>query len=340
MGIYGRHFHSQPQYKEGFIMKNVIQMICFCFVFAAMPINAAEFKVIGDMRASKAAFKLEELGDNEAATELRYTLEHVKVDPDFKHTIWIWSKKPKAYQHTFHAYGYISPEKTLAPSPVDVIDAGFIQPDTSMANSKVKVTLDRLRVFDYPGRGVHHVLFDFFAQHQTTNAEEDIHFGQIYRAQEGEGAGITGYPVFIGLKVSPEGVKFRCRTINVKNEDDERFLSFLNGDTFKNGLKLLESSNPLSPVVTEFATGIATSIAERNKNVAVQDFDMGLDFSKIKTRAKLREGSYIAVQAPDVGWNWSKWQFDPQKGQVVSKTDRTKTIELNYVVFSISKMTE
>ena len=321
-------------------MKNIIQTICFCIVFASMPISAADLKVLGEMSASEAAFKLEELGDLEAATELRYGLEGMKADPVFKEVRWPWSKEPKAYQHTLHVYGYISPADTLTPNPVNLKDAGFIQPDDSMANSKVKVTLDRLRVFDYPGSGIHNILVDFFAQHQTPSAVEDIHFGQIYRAQEGQGAGITGYPIFVGLKVGSEGIKFRCSTINVKNEDDERFLAFLNGDTFKNGLKLIESSNPLSPVVTDFATGIAKSIAERNKNIPVQNFDMGLDFSEIRTRAKLREGSYIVVQTSDDTWDWSKWQFNPQNGQVVSKADSTKTIELNYIVFSISKSAE
>ncbi len=38
--------------------------------------------------------------------------------------------------------------------------------------------------------------------------------------QEGQAAGIAGYPVFIGLNVGNQGVAFECSTINVNNEED------------------------------------------------------------------------------------------------------------------------
>lgn len=317
--------------------RNILKQILMV-VIVAPPVYAEGLQVLGQKKISEAAFILSELGEQELAQELRAGLENSKSDTEFSAAEWRWSKDPKPYQYTSHAYGYIPADAAASSSPIAISDAGLIKADTSLKNAKVKITLDRLRVYDYPGTGVHHVLFDFFAQHQSKEIIEDVHFGQIYRAQEGQGAGVTGYPVFIGLKVGDEGVKFRCSTVNVKNEDDEKFLSFLEGDTFKNGLKLIESSNPLTPVVTDFATGIASSIASKNKNVAVQNFEMGLDFSSIRTRAKLREGSYIVVQAPDLVWDWSKWIFNPVTGQVVSKSDENKTIDLNYIVFSISKM--
>lgn len=91
----------------------------------------------------------------------------------------------------------------------------------------------------YPGKGVHHVLFDFYAQNQLSDKNvEHLHFNATYRAREGERAAILGFPIFIGLNVGSEGVAFKCFTVNVKNEQDEALLDFLNSDVFKAGLKL------------------------------------------------------------------------------------------------------
>lgn len=299
---------------------------------------AQERPVLGEMKASEAAYVLERLGDKAKADEVRRSIELGKRDVQFSKVNWVWSREPEPYQFTQHHYGFIEPQSSPSDQAIEIKEAGNIQPDASLKGARIKITLDRLRVFRYPGGGVHQVLFDFYGQHQTTTASEDIHFSQLYRAQEGQGAGITGYPIFVGLQVGSEGVKFRCRTVNVKNEDDEKVVQFLNSDPFKNGLQLINSTNPLTPIVSSFATGLIEAFARRDENVPVQNFDMGLDFSSIASRAKLREGSYIAVQAPDAVWDWKRWRFNTVTGQVVSKEDATKTIPLNYVVFSISRL--
>ncbi len=127
----------------------------------------------------------------------------------------------------------------------------------------------------------------------------------------------------------------------MKNEDDEKLLEFLEGDTFKGGLKLIETVNPLVPIITSVAIGLTKMIASRNKNIPVQDFYMGLDFTKTATRARLSQGSYIAVQVPQAeNWDWSTWVFNPTNGQIVSKDKTTETIPYNYLVFSVSNVSE
>lgn len=242
-------------------------------------------------------------------------------------------------QYTEHAFGFIP--KSGAGSRVDINDAGNMTADASLKDQQIKITLDRLRVFQYPGSGMHTILFDFYAQHQTANAGEsqDLHFTQNYRVQEGSGAGVTGYPVFVGLKVGDQGVSFKCFTVNIKNDGDQKILGFLGSDVFKKGLQLLNTVNPIVPVVSGFATGIVDAFAHRNDNVPVQDFYMGLDFSGVQTRAQLREGSYIAVQIRDAtAWDWSQWVFKPANGQVVSRNAPSRGIPYNYVVFSVSRM--
>ena len=96
----------------------------------------------------------------------------------------------------------------------------------------------------YPGGGLHRVLFDFYAQHQVPGGAEDLHFNATFRVREGEHAAVVGFPIFIGLNVGTEGVAFRCYTVNVANEEDERLLGFLESDVFKSGLRLATTAQP------------------------------------------------------------------------------------------------
>jgi hypothetical protein len=296
--------------------------------------------VAGVMKSSQVAERLAALGDKKSAQEINRQIKAMGKDVKFAALGWPFEKKTPVWKYTSHAFGYI-PKGVGGGANVEIKDAGNIQADDTLKNTNIKITLDRLRVFDYPGDGLHTVLFDFYAQHQTATAgqTQDLHFNQNYRVQEGTGAGITGYPVFQGLKVGNEGVSFKCYTVNVGNDGDKKILGFLDGDVFKKGLELVNTINPVIPVVSGFATGIIKAFATRNDNVPVQDFYMGLDFSGISTRAQLREGSYVAVQVPDVAkWDWSEWIFKPSVGQIVSKQNTSETIPFNYIVFSVSKM--
>src|SRR5687767_1423121 len=158
---------------------------------------------------------------------------------------------------------------------------------------------NRLRVADYPGSGTHRILFDFYARNQVPGFGEDLHFNATYRVREGERASIAGYPIFLGLNVGADGVAFRCHTVNVKNDADEAFLDFLEGDVFKSGLKLATIAQPAIAPLTGLALGLTKSIAQRNRNVSVQDFYLGLDFTGTSMGARLAVGDYIAVQIPE-----------------------------------------
>jgi len=297
--------------------------------------------VIGKMKASMAADKIAAMGDKKGAAAIKSAVKRQGKDVKFAALAWPFGDSNPVYKFTEHAFGYFPKASAADPPLIEIKDAGNITADVGLKNSNIKITLDRLRVFDYPGDGVHTILFDFYAQHQTSAAgdTQDLHFTQNYRAKEGGGAGITGYPVFVGLKVGTEGVSFKCYTVNVKNDGDQKILGFLNNDVFKKGLTLLNAVNPVIPVVSGFATGIIDAFAHRNDNVPVQDFYMGLDFSGVKSRAQLREGSYVAVQVEDASaWDWSQWVFKSAIGQIVSNQNPATGIPLNYVVFSISKM--
>ncbi|HEY4678166.1 MAG TPA: hypothetical protein VIJ01_13430 [Candidatus Angelobacter sp.] len=299
--------------------------------------------VLGKLPPIQAAAKLREIGDKETAE----VIESSEIDVVRSSVIggWLeslWPSNEKPWRHTSHTFGYLGPS---APGGnfIPIHHAGNIVPDITLRNKRIRITLDRLRVGAYPGGGTHRVLFDFYAQNQVPTNVEHLHFAATYRVREGEQAAIIGYPLFSGLNVGTEGVAFKCFTVNVKNDEDEAFLDFLESDVFKAGLKLVSTAQPAIGPLSQMALGLTKTIAGRHKNVPVQDFYMGLDFSTIPTRARLAEGAYLAVQIPEsleTTWNWTDWVFDPSTGQVVNRAEGKRLIPFNYLVFSVSRYTE
>ncbi len=317
-----------------------VPFIAACALAAPIPKAAEEIRhvpVIGRWPALDAAQAIAP-SDSVAAWQIRQAVQKGGgIEPAFAQV-----KLPagKAYQYTDHAFGFIAATTDTTEDILPIVDAGRISPQGALKGATLKITLDRLRVFEYPGGGTHQVLFDFRAEHQATDEEsQSLHFNQTYRALQGAGAGISGYPVFVGLRAGSEGVDFACTTTNISNDGDEKFLSFLNSDTFTKGLHLLNGLNPAVPVVTGFATGIATGVAQSHRNIPVQSFYLGLDFSTDVTHAKLKEGSYVAIQVPQrAAWDWSQWVFSRAQGEIVSKTNHAVGVPLNYIVFAVSKM--
>jgi hypothetical protein len=292
--------------------------------------------VLGKLPAGEAAAKLREVNEPDVAKAIETAQSGDRVT--FGKPRW-WPFQDKPWHHTAHAFGYLPPTPPAA-STVTIAHAGNISPDQSLRNSRIKITLDRLRVAAYPGGGTHRVLFDFYAQNQVPGDVEHLHFNATYRVHEGEQAAILGFPIFVGLNVGNEGVAFKCFTVNVKNDQDESFLGFLESDVFKAGLKLASTVQPAIGPFSQMALGLTKSIATRHQNVAVQDFYMGLDFSSIATRARLAEGSYIAVQIPEsiqTIWDWSEWHYNPANGQIVGRDQPTRLIPYNYLVYSVSR---
>ena len=298
-----------------------------------------DLPVLGNMPPEEAAVKLREMGEEETAA----TLETAKEAPtqtfkSWKPKSW-WPFQDKPWQHTAHTFGYLAPvlpgSDLLAIRHVENIPA-----DLHLRGARIKITLNRLRVAGYPGSGMHRVLLHFFVQNQLPGKAEHVHFNATYRVHEGEHAGIQGYPIFTGLNVGQEGVTLKCRTINISNDQDEAFLSFLESDVFKAGLHLATAAQPVIAPFSEMALGIAKAVAKRNRNVSVQDFDPGLDFSTIPMSGRLAEGAYLAVQIPEsfqAVWDWDEWVYLPSKGLVVKRDDHQELIPYNYLVFGISR---
>lgn len=302
-----------------------------------------DLPVLGRLNLAAAAAKLREIDDDGAALALDAAQRQmVEQQRTFEESRGWWPFQDKPWQHTAHAFGFLAPALPGS-AHLSIQHAGNIAADLTLKNSRLKITLSRLRVAAYPGGGTHRVLFDFYAENQLPNEVEQLHFNSILRVREGEQAAIAGYPIFVGLNVGTEGVAFKCYTVNVKNDADEAFLGFLESDTFKKGLKLATTVQPAIGLLSQTAFALTKAIASRHRNVGVQEFYLGLDFSNIAMGARLAEGSYLAVQIPETlqaVWDWTQWVYNPANGQVVNTLDPTRLIPYNYIVFSVSRYLE
>ena len=301
-----------------------------------------DLPVLGKLPRLQAVAKLRDVGEDEDAAALESAGSGVDHPPDVDRfadgNTW-WPFRDRAWQHTAHAFGFVA-SRLVTGESLPIRHAGDIVGDAALKSKRIKITLDRLRVAAYPGSGTHRVLFDFYAQNQVPGGVEHLHFNATFRAREGEQAAIVGYPLFVGLNVGPEGVAFKCFTVNVKNDEDEAFLGFLESDVFRAGLKLATTAQPAIAPLSEGALNLTKFIARRHRNVPVQDFYLGLDFSDVPMRARLAEGSYIAVQIPETLqtiWDWREWIYQPSTGQIVNHASPRDLIPYNYLVFSISR---
>lgn len=297
-----------------------------------------DLPVIAKLPPHKAAQALREVGENDIALALEQPRSESTRRPEDFSIFDIFKSTPKPWMHAAHAFGFL-PQYPEKGKEQQILAAGKIAADDSLRNGRIRITLNRLRVAAYPGGGMHTVLFNFYAQNQVTEGAEDVHFNSMFRVEEGSEAGIVGYPIFLGLGVGAVGVSFRCYTVNVKNDLDEKFLSVLESTVFKKGLQLATVAQPALGPLSELAVGLTKGIASRNRNVPVQEFYMGLDFGGPAMGARLAQGDYIAVQIPsDLQrvWRWSDWMYDPESGQILNVKSETN-IPFNYVVFGVTK---
>jgi len=299
-----------------------------------------DLPTIGMLPPEQAAKKLREVGEDRAAESIEQAPRTGAQTFAMGKSWWPFQDQP--WQYTAHTFGYLAPSSHISgPQPVHHIEN--ISADTKLRGARIKVTLDRLRIARYPGGGMHHVLLHCFIQNQLAERTEAAHFNATYRVQEGQTAGVQGYPLFIGLGVGHEGITLKCRTINVRNDQDEALLGFLESDVFKTGLRLITTAQPVLAPFSEMAFSIAKSIAMRHRNVSVQDFDLGLDFSRMPMRGRLAEGAYLAVQIPEsfqALWDWEEWAYLPTGGLVVKRDNPQQLIPYNYLVFGISRFEE
>jgi hypothetical protein len=281
----------------------------------------SEYRVIGKLTTREKADLLRELGDDEAAD----TLEAASTETQTKSLFGGWAggqHKLEPWQHTSHTFGFL-PAGPASNEPLALYNAAQIRPDRSLRDTPVTIRLDKLRVAGYPGKGVHRILFDFYARNALEDGQQEhLHYNATFRAREGQEAAVVGLPVFVNLNVGELGLAFKCNTVNVANEGSQKALDVLESDLVRSGLELAKSAQPAIGPLSQIAMGLTKAILGVHKNVRVQEFELGLDLDDASTGARLAEGSYFALQVDDAAtWDWSQWVWHPSRARLTKPAD-------------------
>lgn len=293
-------------------------------------------KPLNEMSAAEAVELYESLDLHDQANKIIENNRGI----DLRTVMPPWNKEPEAWEHTSFAYGFIA-EETGNLKELPITDARSIKADDTLCNSQITVSLDFLNVFDYPGKGKHKVMIEFNALNHISGQEQELSFNQVFSIQEGQRAPISGYPIFIGLNTGGELVQFNTRIVNISNNTDEKLLEALEGGMVSKGITLVNSLNPVIPVITQYAKAISEAILKRNQNVEITSPSMGLYFGDSAMRMKLARGSYITVQVSDPEeFTWKDWIYDRTNGRIRSVNDKRKNLPYNYFAFSISASRE
>ena len=241
--------------------------------------------------------------------------------------------------------GYLSPDPSSDDS-IPIISARRVVADATLKTSRVKITLDRFYVAQYPGEGEHQIVLHLATEYQESASQqpEPLHFSTTCKALNGQIANILDYPIFVGLPLGSEGLTIEYTTINVKNNDDEKILNMLNSDAFaevfKAGVLLVSTFQPMLAPFSALALGLAKYFFGREKNVNVGPFKVGFDFSTIPLHNHLAEGSFVVTQLPEDlqrTWDWKDWAYRIDSGLIIKKSDPQQRIPYNYLIFSIMR---
>ncbi len=244
----------------------------------------------------------------------------------------------RPWNHSEHQIGFIPPRTSTSTITADIKPAHAINSDTDI--KKINIRLDRLRVFDYPGWGTDkNVQLTFQAINDIKKGDdEQVAFTQAYNIKEGQGAGVTGYPIFIGLNVPNTGVNLRVVTLNLRSDQQLSALGVMDSSAFKSGLSLLETSQPAIAPFTTIALGAAKMLIESGTAKEIQKFHLGLDYDdNATTGVRLKNGSYVVVQAPLEDFRFSDYEFNYEIGRVTKKNIPDSDIPFNYIIFRISQ---
>ncbi len=109
-----------------------------------------------------------------------------------------WFHLPeRPWHYTTHRLGYLAPfasgSDAYPIAPIDTIVA-----DPHLQQARLRITLNRLRIAGYPGRGNHQILLHCFALNQARGKLEPVHFNATYPVREGDTAAIQGSPAVAG----------------------------------------------------------------------------------------------------------------------------------------------
>jgi hypothetical protein len=241
----------------------------------------------------------------------------------------------KAWKHTGSILGFLPAPPKKSPIKMPVQGASRLTGDTNIIGKRVKISLDKFYVSEYPGTGKHLILCEFTGKNQMSTETEELHFALRFNANDGTSASLNGVPIFMGVTVGNNGISFEGRSINVKSTGDETVLETLGTPAFQNGLGLLLSAQPALKPFTSLATAVVKTIAGKSKNAQVHNFALGLDFEASGSSANLQYGSYVVVQCDDTAkWDWDEYEWNRDTNAIEVK-GQSQAFPYNYMVFGV-----
>src|SRR5438270_2052035 len=125
----------------------------------SLPDPFADLPVVGKLNQDDAAARLAEVGEADGGSQ-----DPALPVPFGSLDFLPWRRK--LWAGTTHLFGYLPPARSGS-DLVPVVHPGTIAADTTLAGTRVRVTLERLRVAQYPGCGPHTVLIDFAARNSA-----------------------------------------------------------------------------------------------------------------------------------------------------------------------------
>jgi len=242
---------------------------------------------------------------------------------------------PKAWKHTGAIIGYLPTPSATTGVKMPISGISTLTGDTGIIGKRVKISLDKFYVSEYPGKGPHLILCEFTGKNQVSGETEELHFALRFNAAKNTSASLNGVPIFMGVTVGKNGISFEGRSINVESKGDETVLETLGTPAFQNGLGLLLSAQPALKPFTSLATAVVKTIAGKSKNAQVHNFALGLDFESSGSSVKLQYGSYIVIQCDDTtNWDWANYEWNRDTNAIELK-NKSEAFPYNYMVFGV-----
>lgn len=286
---------------------------------------------LGNMSPNAIAAYLTEIGDLDDA---RHFQQGAISGQNF-----LGLKKP--YTHSGCILGFIPEANGSASTTSPIVGTSQIDGDRSLVGTRIKVSLDKFYVHEYPGFGQHTVLCEFAGKNQVPGETEELRFALRFQNNDRASAAVSGVPIFMGVTVGEDGISFEGRTINISSSLDDVILSTLDTPAFKNGLSLLSNAQPALKPFSSLAAAAVSNTLKRKQNKQIHNFNLGLDFADGASSARLSLGSYVVVQSDDVaGWKWDDFEWNRDTHMIESKTNKASPVPFNFMVFGVARFSD
>ncbi len=222
--------------------------------------------------------------------------------------------------------------------------AGNIEPQESLINQLLDVTLNRFHVYRYPGSSQHTIQINFSIEHLVNLAKADpdtslttqqILYGYVVNARDEQAVPAIGVPIFRRLRIRDE-LQMKIATIHLADRKAKQMLEVLESDAMKKGLTLLSTTNPVFPMVSGLVDGATRLFLSCNANKPVHKIEIGFLISTATANPKLREGSYVLIQADVSDCDLANYRWNQEKGRIEDK-ELEDEIPYNYMILSIEK---